>query len=179
MTSETTSPLQWTHPVSSVGSRGVSVDREATPAEREQLKTDLDILSVDAFHARYKINTESGGGFRMTGDYTAKVTQACVVSLEPVPQSISETIAVSFFPPKRAPEPEEKERSVLDEPDIEILTGDTIEAGRVLFELLSAALDPYPRKGEAEFSWQDPKEKPGETEKLHPFAALSKLKPSN
>ncbi len=178
MTSEPSSPLPWTHPVSSVGSRGVSADREATHPERERLKTELDILSVDAFHARYRVTPESGG-FRMTGSYTAKISQACVVTLEPVPQNISETIAVSFIPPNRIPAPEDKERSVLDQPDIEILTGDTLEAGRVLFELLSAALDPYPRKGEAEFSWQDPKEKPGEAETLHPFAALSKLTPSN
>jgi hypothetical protein len=172
-------PLSWQHAVTSVGARGVIVDRKATEAELSGLKTELGVISVESFEARYAITAQSGRSYLMTGDFTARLTQACVVTLEPVAQNISETFSVSFCPPGRISEPEEKERPVLDAPDIEVLSGDSIQAGRVLFELLSAALDPYPRKGEAEFSWQDPKTDPQDIAILHPFSALSKLKNDN
>ena len=178
-TGQSTAPLAWQHGVTSVGARGVTIDRAATAAELEYLKMELDVVSVEAFEARYTITAQSGRSYLMSGDFTARLTQACVVTLEPLAQNITETFSVSFCPPGRISEPEEKERPVLDAPDVEVLAGDVIEAGRVLFELLSAALDPYPRKGEAEFSWQDPKTGPDDIEILHPFAALSKLKNKN
>jgi hypothetical protein len=47
-----------------------------------------------------------------------------------------------------------------------------IPVGRIVFESLSASLDPYPRSEGAEFTWQDPKSESA----ANPFAALSKLK---
>ena len=176
---QSAAPLAWQHGVTSVGARGVTVDRAASAAELENLKTELDVLSVEALQARYTIIAQSGRSYLMSGDFTARLIQACVVTLEPVAQNIAESFSVSFCPPGRITEPEEKERPVLDAPDVEVLSGDVIEAGRVVFELLSAAVDPYPRRGEAEFSWQDPKTDPGDIEILHPFAVLSKLKNDN
>lgn len=178
MTFEPSTSLAWHHPIKGAGTRDVTVDREATPAECEALTSGLDIVSVEAFHARYAITAQSAGCFLMAGDFTARLTQACVVTLEPVVQTIAETFSVSFCPPGRIAQPDGKDRPILDEPDVEDLTGDTIEAGRVLFELLSASLDPYPRKGAAAFAWKDPKTGPEVEMQLNPFAALSKLKPS-
>ena len=183
MTSEPSFPLDWTHKTNSVGARGLTVDRQATPAECERLKTALDVLSVSSYRARYTI-TAASGGFSLSGDFICHLEQACVVTLEAVPEVIAETLSVSFCPPGRHSVPEAAERAnehvmerpVLDQPDVELLSGDVIEAGRVLYELLSAGLDPYPRKAEAEFSWVDPKAAPDDAGKLHPFAALSKLK---
>ncbi len=176
MTSEPAAPLVWNHPAANIGARGVNVERAATPVELEALKEALGVLAVDTFQAHYTIKQEGKVCFRFSGTFTAQISQACIVTLEPVAEKVSETFSVDFRPPDRVTEPEQQERSVLDEPDVEALTGEAIEAGRVLFELLSAALDPYPRKGEAEFSWQDPKAGAAEAAKLHPFAALSKLK---
>ena len=178
MTTDT--PLQWNHLFSSIGRHGLPIERQATEDERDRLRASLDIVSVEQFDTRYKISAQSGGSFVFAGDFRAKVRQACVVTLEPVAQDVLGTFSVTFFPPGRSVEPSEKagdkERPVLDAPDTEVLYGDSIDAGRVLFELLGAALDPYPRKAGAEFDWQDPKAGPDEAEMLHPFAALSKLK---
>jgi hypothetical protein len=176
MTAEPAGPLTWSHPAASVGARGVSIERAATHEELAHLKAALGILTADAFAARYTLKQEGKGSFRLAGTFEARLSQACVATLEPVTEQITETFTVEFRPPDRIAEAGDHERSVLDEPDVEVLTGDAIETGRVLFELLSAALDPYPRKGEAEFSWQDPKASPDAAAKLHPFAALSKLK---
>ncbi len=169
-------PLSWHHSVRSLGTGGVSVDREATASELGQLKTALEVLAVEAFHVRYKLAPKSGGSFSFAGDFTCTLSQACVVTLDPIVENIAETFAVTFSPASKIIEPEGKDRPILDAPDVEALSGETVEAGRVLFELLSAALDPYPRKASAEFDWQDPKSGPDVIEKLNPFAALSKLK---
>lgn len=176
MTTEHAPPLSWSHTIKSVGPRGVTAERDASDAECQRIKAELAILAVDRFHATYTITPQSGGCFIMAGKFKAKVAQACVVTLEPVSQNIEDVIDVTFCPPKRLPEPTGAERTVLDEPDYEPLNGDTIEVGRVLYELLTTALDPYPRKVEAEFSWQDPRTGPQDAQILKPFAALSKLK---
>ena len=50
-----------------------------------------------------------------------------------------------------------------------------IDVGRVVFETLSAALDPYPRKNGASLEWQDPESAEG-VGASGPFGALKKLK---
>jgi uncharacterized metal-binding protein YceD (DUF177 family) len=169
--------LAWQHTVRGAGTRPVEADRTATSAECKQLAVDLGIVSVEAFHAHYAIEPKSGGSFVMSGTFKASVTQACVVSLDPVTQDIEDGFSVKFCPPSQITELEGKDRPILDEPDVEALNGDTIEAGRVLYELLGAALDPYPRKDEASFAWKDPKTGPDDEKRLNPFAALAKLKP--
>ena len=63
---------------------------------------------------------------------------------------------------------------MLQGPDIEPLEGHEIAIGRIVFETLAAALDPYPRKGDASFNWTEP-DNPDE-KKTSPFAVLAKLK---
>ncbi len=55
-----------------------------------------------------------------------------------------------------------------------MLDGDRIDVGRIVYETLSAGLDPYPRKEGAEFDWADPKT--GVADSANPFAVLKKLK---
>jgi hypothetical protein len=47
--------------------------------------------------------------------------------------------------------------------------------GRIVYETVSAALDPYPRKSGAEFTWSDPREAEAAA-RANPFALLKKLK---
>ena len=64
--------------------------------------------------------------------------------------------------------------SVLVGPDVDILERGVIPVGRIVFETLSASLDPYPRRPGAEFTWQDQHQV--EPEETSPFAVLSQLK---
>jgi hypothetical protein len=68
----------------------------------------------------------------------------------------------------------DEDASVLAGPDVDVLERGIVPVGRIVFETLSASLDPYPRRPDAEFTWRDPQA--GEPEKSNPFAALSKLK---
>jgi len=95
------------------------------------------------------------------------------LSLEPLPAKLDETFDTEFW--RDAPLDEGGEdKSVLSGPDVEPLAGDEIPVGRIVFETLSAALDPYPRKEGAAFEWEDAAAK--DPAKTSPFAVLSRLK---
>ena len=59
--------------------------------------------------------------------------------------------------------------------DVEPLEHGRVPVGRIVFETLSAALDPYPRKEGAEFEWRDKKDG-GQDQAPRPFDILSRLK---
>ncbi len=165
--------LDWTEKTTEIPAGGLDRSRTATAPELENIAKTLDILGVPNLSARYRIVSIAGGAYRLSGSIKANVVQACVVSLEPVPGKVDASFDVEFWPGLK-PEESEDEASILSGTDVELLDHGTIPVGRIVFETLSASLDPYPRREGAEFNWQDPKsDNPGTT---NPFAALSKLK---
>jgi hypothetical protein len=170
-----TEPLTWSHRTTAIPDGGLHETREATSAERAAIASALGILSCAAMRADYRLQALGGGRYRMTGRLVARVTQACVVSLEPVPQTIDEEIDVAFWPTGTLPEAGDAEVEVLSAPEIEPIEHGAIDTGRVLFEVLSAAIDPYPRTPGARFEGEE-EGGPSGPEATGPFAALKKLK---
>lgn len=170
-----TEPLAWSHRVSDIPEGGLREMREASPAERAQILEALGILAFDSLKADYTIRAIGEGRYRMRGKLNARITQECVVTLEPIPQDIAEEFDIEFWPTGTLPEVGDAEVEVLSVPDIEPIAHGRIEAGRLIFEILSTSLDPYPRKADASLAWEGedgavpPKDE-------GPFAALSKLK---
>jgi hypothetical protein len=167
-------PLDWTDEVRELGDNGRSVLRKANAGERQRLAEALDVLSVESLVLDYRLAPLGEGRCVLEGQLTAGVTQACVVSLEPVAASIAEPVRIELWPWQLLSQRQETgERAVLGEADPEPLPASgRIETGRLAFEMLSAALDPYPRKAGAELAWTGDPEDPG----TRPFAALVKLK---
>jgi uncharacterized metal-binding protein YceD (DUF177 family) len=169
-----TEPLtDWTHNVTSIPAGGFDGERRATEAERAAIAKVLELLKLDGLAAHYRIKSVSGGGYRLWGRLTADVEQACVVTLDPVAAKIDAPFDVEFRPKVETADNDE-DASVLAGPDVDVLERGIVPVGRIVFETLSASLDPYPRRPDAEFTWRDPQA--GEPEKSNPFAALSKLK---
>lgn len=169
----------WTLSVTDIGQRGVSVAREATAEERTELARELDILSCESLQAAYDIKPLGAGRFRFAGTLDASVTQACVVTLEPVATHLSERFAVELAPPELLEEPEVSgDREVLSIADTEPIEEERIEVGALIFGILSAALPAYPRKEGAAFGWVDPKIA-ADPDAASPFAELAKLKPKS
>jgi uncharacterized metal-binding protein YceD (DUF177 family) len=167
----------WTHLVTDVGERGLSRTREATSDERVELARELDIPSCERLAVRYDLRPRGAGRYTFMGTLEAAVTQACVVSLEPVGTALAEAFSIDLAPAELlAEEAPETEREVSSIADVETIEDGCIDVGRIVFGLLSAALDPYPRKEGVDFDWVDPKAKAGE-DKMSPFAALERLKP--
>jgi uncharacterized metal-binding protein YceD (DUF177 family) len=168
-----TDALDWTEKTTEIPAGGLNRTREATTEELQDVAKGLDILSVASLSSRYRIVSISGGAYRLSGTLSARVEQACVVSLEPVAGKVEAAFDVEFWPDLKSEESDE-DSSVLSGSDVELLEHGLIPVGRIVFETLSASLDPYPRREGAEFSWEDPKS--GQESPSNPFAALSKLK---
>lgn len=168
----------WFHLAADIPERGLSKSREATGEERVELARELDVPSCEHLRVSYEITPLGAGRYAFSGTLEADVTQACVVSLEPVPVRLSEAFSVEMAPADTLEEepPVVGDREVSSVPDVEPIEDGRIEAGTIVFGILSAALPPYPRKEGAAFDWVDPRIEadPGAS---NPFSALAKLKP--
>lgn len=187
-----TNPIPISHKlvVDAVPANGRSVLIEPGEAERADIARVLRILAVDAMSGNFKVQRE-GHRLRVTGTLAATVTQACVVSLEPVAESILEDIEVVYAPKEEADAamraaglPADADEDVaMDMPGIDLAMlndpdalPDPIEDGQIdlgvlAYESLAVALDPYPRKPGVVF------EPPAEPDGFgSPFAALKSLK---
>jgi hypothetical protein len=173
-----TTALDWTYAVAEIPSGTRPQHRDATAEERAHIAAELGLISCNALAATYTLRPAGGGRYRLEGTCEAAVVQPCVVSLEPVPASLSLPVSVLFSPDAdqeqepKAPAGDDAE--ILSLPEVEPIEHGRLDVGRVVFETLAAGLDPYPRRPDAAFGWEDPKLKAGEGSA---FAVLSKLKP--
>jgi uncharacterized metal-binding protein YceD (DUF177 family) len=171
------SVLDWTHAVRDVPADGLGVERDATVEERGRLAEELAIVSVEALVAKYRITPLSKGRLAVTGRVETRVTQECVVTLEPVDSTVSVPLDVIFTPESHVPEPEiEGSLEDLESPDEEPIENGIIDMGRIIVEELVSGLDPYPRREGASLDWTDEK---NAAAVASPFAALARLKRSS
>lgn len=168
-------PLDWQHDVTEVGEHGLAMRRSASEAERTRLAEILSIQAVEALEVSYRIDAAREGGYHLTGRVEADVTQSCVVSLEPVRSRIDEALDLLFVAGPAGGAGEAADKEILTGPDIEPIDDGRLPVGRIVFETLSAALDPYPRKEGVAFEWTDAKAVDPNSPS-NPFAALKSLK---
>jgi uncharacterized metal-binding protein YceD (DUF177 family) len=166
-------PLDWIHAVRDVPSEGLAVARTVTGDEAARLAKDLDIVSVDALTVTYRLTPRSGGRLALSGSIAGRITQTCVVTLEPVAGALSLPLDVVFTPQAGSDDPAvDGSLDDLDGPDEEPIENGSVDIGRIVLEELLSGLDPYPRSAGAAFDWTDDKTRAD----ANPFAALSRLK---
>lgn len=168
-------PLDWAIETAHVASSGLEDSRKANEAERKAVAKALELVSCDALEVATVITPLSDDRYHVTGTLKARIVQSCVVSLEPVPAVIDEAFAVTFWPADQMPPPAEGEVDIDAELDPEPIVDGRLAAGRVAFEILANAIDPYPRLPDAKLDTVAAGK--GATPESSPFAALSKLKP--
>lgn len=165
-------PFAWDR----VQPRGTPVVFRASPSECESLAEALGILKVANASAEFTISPFRKNGFKITGEVRAEVEQACVVTLEPVPESVREVVDLRFLPESEIePVNEEIEVDIDAEDPPEPILGSTVDLGVLTTEFIAVGLDPYPRKPGVEFTpfiEDDGSEDEGES----PFADLAALK---
>lgn len=174
-------PLEnWSHRVADIPERGLEIVREATPVERAELAKELQLIELSSLNTTYRVRAIGGGRFSVKGELSAVATQSCIVTLEPVPAKINESFDEEFWPEDQVPEPladgEEEERDALATIVPEAIQRGLIDIGRLVYEQLATAIDPYPRAPSAEFSWADDAKDGSEGKPGNPFAALAALK---
>jgi hypothetical protein len=156
--------------VDSIPRDGLEQTIEASQSERAALAKRMGLPAIERLAADFAIHRVGGGIIEVRGEVRARLTQTCVVSLEPFDISLEEPIEVRFAAPAEAPRPRARsieapeadwpEPGDADPPD-PIVDG-RIDLGALAAEFLSLGLDPYPRKPGAEFPQGDdaPPEKP-------------------
>ena len=168
-----------------VGRSGLTLAFEAGEAEREALARRLDLLSLGALTAelRFAPADEAEGAIRVTGTVRAALVQRCVVTLEPVPRSVSEPVSALYAPPP-AEQPEHEVEVLAEGDEAEPLPEDGIDVVALVAEHLALILDPYPRHPDAPdgpltyAAGEDGPEEgmPDDDGGTGPFAALGQLK---
>ena len=154
---------------------------EASALERAAVADLLDLRDLSQLSLNYSLHRLGQGRMGLKGRLTAKLTQTCVVSLEPLPQELDVPIEVAFWPPSQIRDMEKAaaedpvSAGILDWP--EAIVDGKIDLGPVLYDGLATTLDPYPRAEGVDFAWSDQEGTEMEPPAASgPFAALARLK---
>jgi uncharacterized metal-binding protein YceD (DUF177 family) len=164
----------WTVPlaVTDVADSGRRIAIAADATTRAAVADVADVREISRLEATFEIARHGRNGLRITGKVSASVGQDCVVTLEPMQSEIEEPIDVLFVAPEKIAAAEDQDPLEVDSgPDLEPLTGDSVDLGALATEFLLLGIDPYPRKPDAEFA--GPQE---QDDSPHPFATLAALK---
>lgn len=173
---EDTPLLDATIRLDNLPSEGRVLEVVAKPEQKEPLAKRLNIEGVAALKAKLEARPFRDG-IRVRGKLSATVSQSCVVTFEPVTETIDESIDRIFLPGRedRFDGPAGAEVFVdLEGDDMpDFFEGPEVDFTELLIETLSLALNPYPRSEGAEPV--EIVEDSGENE-ASPFARLKDLK---
>lgn len=148
-----------------IGSAGLDYVVEASAAECTALARRLGLPAVLALSCRFHLRPLPGSVFAARGTLTARIVQTCVVSLDEFEITLQEEFALRFVRAGNEtadPDPESDDEIPFD--------GTMIDLGEAAAEQLALALDPYPRKPDAEL----PASEAGYP--VQPFARLAALR---
>lgn len=178
MATKTVSPrdgASFTHvlAVDSVPDTGLDVSLHASETECALLAQACGAVAVHEFDADFEVRKKDRARFQVTGCLRARITQICVVSLEPFETLARADIDVDFAPPGRtsgdAPNSGGAAFPAGEDPPDPIVDG-KIDLGALAAEFLILNLDVYPRKPGMSFGGTEVR---GESsEKSSPFAVL-------
>lgn len=120
---------------------------EADEASRAALAKRFGLLSLDRLEADLRC-WRDGQDLRMEGEMCATLTQACVVSGQPVPAQLKESLIVRFARDSE----KEGDEIELDADDCDTLPYDGLaaDAGEAVAQTLALALNPFPRAPDAD-----------------------------
>eukprot|EP00873_Tetraselmis_striata_P030334 jgi/Tetstr1/450598/TSEL_037634.t1 len=145
-------------------------DQRAVLAERLKV-SELTDFSAEVTATRFR------GGIQAKGTVSGTVVQPCVVSGDPVSQTINEPIDRVFLPGHDAASEATAGAEIfvnLEDDDLpDYFEGDEIDLADLVLEVFALAIDLYPRKPGAELTEDQIGDDPAE---LSPFAALKTLK---
>lgn len=162
---------------------------EPDSAARARLVQRLGLLSLDDLEADVILTRDPGQmKVHVQGHLEARVRQNCVVTLEPVEDSIAEDFESWFADPEQAvtlakarhdrlAKRGQRELPVLDErDDPEPIVNGRIDVGELVTQYLSLAINPFPHAKGVEFEVGDEETRPAREILPNPFAALKNWK---
>jgi uncharacterized metal-binding protein YceD (DUF177 family) len=170
-------PLSHSYNLARLGNAGDTVHFAADADSRAAIARWSGVVSVEKLEAQVEIRKISSTRFGLTFHLVADVTQACVVSLEPVAGHMERNFEreLHFVGAVRHKAPESQAELVLDsdpEEGPEEITSLHYDLAVPVLEEYALSLEPYPRRPGVEFAVKTDLEAPPES----PFAVLKGLK---
>ncbi len=169
-------------PVDRLGEAEITEEISAGPGERAALARRFGLLSLDRLSATLRLERAGARNLvRIAGRLAAEVTQACVVTLEPVSARLEKDFTLLYDLDATAARGEaEGAREGVVEPEAEEppepVGPHGIDLGEAVAQQLAIALDPYPRAPGAALP-EEPRAGAGGARAAEgPFAALESLK---
>ena len=168
-------------PVDRLGEAEITEEISAGPGERAALARRFGLLSLDRLSATLRLERAGARNLvRIAGRLAAEVTQACVVTLEPVSARLEKDFTLLYDLDAAAQGEAEGAREVIVEPEAEEppepVGQHGIDLGEAVAQQLAIALDPYPRAPGAALP-EEPRAGAGGARAAEgPFAALESLK---
>lgn len=149
---------EFTHPVklSEIGAGTLARTLRAEAPERKALARRFGLIGLGRLVAIVELcRVAADGGIEVRGGLGADVVQTCVVTLEPVPSTVTGEFALRFVPRPRDEGGEAanaREIEITPEnADTEFIDGDTIDIGEIVAQQMALSLPPYPRREDVEF----------------------------
>jgi uncharacterized metal-binding protein YceD (DUF177 family) len=145
------SPVSFHVYVARLPQKGMPVEFEADARQREELAKAHDLLAVERFRVELLVEKWKRDGVKVTGVVEADIVQSCVVTLEPAPAHVSESVDALLVPEGSKLARREVGRHAEmfidpEGPDIpETFMGDAIDVGALAEEFFTLGIDPYPR----------------------------------
>jgi hypothetical protein len=176
-------PFSYSIPVDEVPEGGLDVSIAADAAALRALAAVDELPNVASLNADFHVVRTSGGRFNVSGEMRARVTQLCVVSLEPFESDIAEPIDVDFIlPPDAKPahgaaspgfDSDAGADLSMERDPPDVIVDGKIDLGALAAEFMALGLDPYPKKPGVVF---EPPNSPDEDASNSPFGILRNLK---
>lgn len=185
---------EWSHRVAvdTISDQPLKLHIEANEQQRRDLCRRFRVTDLRDLVADIVINRQSGNIYHVSGTLSAKVTQPCVVTLEPLTEDISESFeawfteeheqVVSLSKARREREGMtlDAELQVMEEnEDPEPIEDGSIDVGEVVSQFLSLSITLYPQKPGAEHELKETIEEKAGEGRPNPFAALKDWKFKN
>jgi len=149
-----------------IGLQGMSLDVEASASELPAIAGRLRVVALAKLQCAFKLRRIGATTIEVQGVLQARVTETCVVSLDPFEHEAREAFTLYFVP--AGTEDDDLDPEAIDEIPY---SGSAIDLGEAAVEQLALALDPYPRQPGAALPADLTDEPSG------PFAALQALRP--
>ncbi|MEM7745516.1 MAG: DUF177 domain-containing protein [Pseudomonadota bacterium] len=158
-------------------SEPLTIDVQPSPAELADAAKFLGLTALERVRLKARAIAEDEDCWRVEGRLTARAVQACIITLEPVPQTIDEAVSRLYVPEARLEAGPELDLDIEeDDPDG---FDREIDLDTLVYESLALALDPYPRAEGAELNHErsaPPGVDPLTDDALKPFAKLEALR---
>ena len=192
---------EWFYPFTAdtVPASGKVVKMQADASQLKEIAERLGVAELKSIKAELRLSLKNSGHIlHIEGEFNAEIVQECVMSLQPVESSVSDTFeawfadhskAASFTRAKHQMKAMEEgdEVQVLEEKDDpEPLVNGQVDLGEVVVQFLSLSIDPYPRAAGMEESpiaeaiqGKGVKQVSPSSLRPNPFAALKNWRPKD